>query len=190
MEERRSRLLALGLDLFGERSFDELSVDEIAQAAGISKGLLYHYFPSKRDYYVAVVRFAAERLLEDTAPVDGEASPQALYAGLDLYLEFVDRHGRAYTALVRGGIGSDPEVAEMLEKTRQTFADRILARLVDTPAMPLVRVALRGWIGLVEAASLDWLERRDLPREQLRELLAQMLLAALLAAGAPIPANL
>lgn len=190
VDERRAQLLELGLQLFSDHSYDELGVDDIARAAGISKGLLYHYFPSKRDYYVEVVRRAASELLArtDGAP-HAEVSVEALRGALDAYLDFVDQHARSYVALVRGGIGSDPEVVQLLEATRRTLTERIVSRIsADAPPPLLLRLALRGWIGLVESASLDWLDRREVPREQLRGLLEQMLLATIVAAGVDPPA--
>lgn len=184
VDERRSQLIELGLQLFAERSLDELSIDDIARAAGISKGLLYHYFASKRGYYLEVVRAAAGHLVERTIAAGVDASPAALQDGLDAYLDFVEQNARSFVALMRGGSGSGPEVLQIVETTRQAIADQILSRLGQDPPTPLLRTALRGWIGLVEAASLDWLERRDLPREQLRALCAQLLVAALTAAGA------
>ena len=189
VDERRAQLLELGLQLFSDHSYDELGVDDIARAAGISKGLLYHYFPSKRDYYVEVVRRAAGELLArtDGAP-HAEVSVEALRGALDAYLDFVDQHARSYVALVRGGIGSDPEVVQLLEATRRTLTERIVSRISADAPPPLLRLALRGWIGLVESASLDWLDRREVPREQLRGLLEQMLLATIVAAGVDPPA--
>ncbi len=189
VDERRAQLLELGLQLFSDHSYDELGVDDIARAAGISKGLLYHYFPSKRDYYVEVVRRAASELLArtDGAP-HAEVSVEALRGALDAYLDFVDQHARSYVALVRGGIGSDPEVVQLLEATRRTLTERIVSRISADAPPPLLRLALRGWIGLVESASLDWLDRREVPREQLRGLLEQMLLATIVAAGVDPPA--
>lgn len=189
VDERRAQLLELGLQLFSDHSYDELGVDDIARAAGISKGLLYHYFPSKRDYYVEVVRRAASELLArtDGAP-HAEVSVEALRGALDAYLDFVDQHARSYVALVRGGIGSDPEVVQLLEATRRTLTERIVSRISADEPPPLLRLALRGWIGLVESASLDWLDRREVPREQLRGLLEQMLLATIVAAGVDPPA--
>lgn len=183
VDERRAQLVELGLRLFSERSYDELSVDDIARAAGISKGLLYHYFPSKRDYYVETVRAAAQLLLDRADPSE-QAEPEALLAGLDAYLAFVEEHASAFIALMRSGVGQDAEVAGVVESTRARFAARIAARLgLDSPG-PLLRIALRGWIGACEGASLDWLEHRDLPRDALRDHLAQMLVATLTAAGA------
>ena len=189
VDERRSQLLELGLQLFSDHSYDELGIDDIAKAAGISKGLLYHYFPSKRDYYVEVVRRAAGQLIERTDGASSEeVSIAALRRALDEYLDFVDQHARSYVALVRGGIGSDPEVAQLLEATRRTLTERIVSRISAEAPPPLLQLALRGWIGLVEAASLDWLDRREVPREQLRGLLEQMLLATIVAAGVEPPA--
>lgn len=187
VDERRSQLLELGLQLFSDHSYDELSIDDIARAAGISKGLLYHYFPSKRDYYVEVVRRAAGQLIERTDAASQEVSVEALHGALDAYLDFVDQHARSYVALVRGGIGSDPEVVQLLEATRRTLTERIVSRISADAPPPLLRLALRGWIGLVESASLDWLDRREVPREQLRGLLEQMLVATIMAAGVTPP---
>ena len=184
VDERRAQLLELGLQLFTDHTYDELSIDDIAAAAGISKGLLYHYWPSKRDYYVEVVRRAADHLVERTAEAGVDASPDSLLHGLDAYLDFVDQHARSFTAVMRGGVGSDAEVQTIVEAARTAIADRIISRLgVDAPS-PLLRAALRGWIGFVEAASLDWLARRDLPRDELRALCAHMALAAIMTTGA------
>lgn len=186
VDERRAQLLTLGLRLFGERSYDELSIDDIARAAGISRGLLYHYFSSKRDFYVETVRSAAQQLLDRTDP-ETHVEPEALLVGLEAYLCFVEDHASAYLALMRGGVGQDAEILAVLEATRARFVARILERLGIAAPAPALRIALRGWIGLVEAASLDWLDRRDLPRDELRDLLARLLLATLVATGTPLP---
>lgn len=177
MDERRQQLVALGLELFGERNYDDISIDEIAQRAGISKGLLYHYFPSKRHFYVDTVRAAARQLLEETeVHVEGVAALDALREGLSAYLSYVDRHATAYSALLRSGIGADPEVLEIVEDTRNAFVARLLAGLGVglAEAPPPLRAALRGWVGMVEAASLDWIDHRDLTREQMHDLFFDM----------------
>lgn len=186
VDERRAQLVELGLRLFSERSYDELSIDDIAQAAGISKGLLYHYFSSKRDFYAATVRSAAQSLLARTDPGEG-ADPEALLLALDQYLQFAEEHASAYVALMRSGVGHDADVAAIVEDTREQFVARLAGRLGLAELSPRVRLALRGWVGFVEGSSLDWLARRDLPRDELRDLLAQMLLATLAAVDATPP---
>jgi AcrR family transcriptional regulator len=182
VDERRAQLVKLGMDLFSRRSYDDVSIDELARAAGISKGLLYHYFPTKRDFYVATVKEGAARLLEQTQRATGsipDPKPvQLLHAGLDAYLDYVEAHGPAYAALLQGGIGADPEVARIVDRTRQTFCDRLLEGLPLATPGPLVRTALRGWVGFSEAASLEWIARRYVDRDALRTLLASVLLAA------------
>jgi len=195
-DQRRAQLLALGVQAFSERTYDDVSIDDIAKAAGISKGLLYHYFPTKRDLYLAGLRAtAAELIASTTAATSDMAMPplERMRAGLDAYLDHVSRHARPFVALMRGGIGSDPEVVSVIEGVRATYVERFLEKAEGTPLAglllanrPLVRLAVRGWIGFVEAASLEWLQKKDVEREVLRNMLVDALLASLTigAAGA------
>jgi AcrR family transcriptional regulator len=172
LDERRSQLLALGLDFFSARSYDEVSIDDFAAAAGVSKGLLYHYFPTKRDFYVATIREASRQLLETTLTPEDAPPLERMKDGLDAYLAYVEKHGPAYAALLGGGIGSDPEVSQIVEETRSTFMARLALGIGATAeAHPRLRITLRGWIGFVEAAALDWVAHKDVSRTELRDLL-------------------
>jgi AcrR family transcriptional regulator len=183
-DARREQLVALGGEIFSERPFDEVSIDDIAAAAGISKGLLYHYFPSKRDFYVAVVREAADEMQAVTETDPDLPAIERLSAGLDRYLEYVETHARGFATVLRAGIGSDPEVASIVEDVRSAMAGRILEDLsLDGEPPAGVRIAVRGWVGFAEAASLEWLERREIPRDQLRDLLIKALTGAVGAAA-------
>ena len=183
-DARREQLVALGGEIFSERPFDEVSIDDIAAAAGISKGLLYHYFPSKRDFYVAVVRQAADEMQAVTETDPGLEPLERLSAGLDHYLEYVETHARGFATVLRAGIGSDPEVAAIVEDVRAAMAGRILDDLpIEGEAPPGVRIAVRGWVGFAEAASLEWVERREVTRDELRELLIKALTGAVGAAA-------
>jgi AcrR family transcriptional regulator len=191
-DERRTQLLELGMRLFAERTYDEISMDDLAKEAGVSKGLVYHYFKTKRDFYVAGLREIARDLLEKTTTQSPDLPPlERIKRGLDAYLDHVGAHARAFVALMRGGIGSDPEVASVIEGTRTAYVDRFLNDLAGSPlaAMAtgnqLIRTAFRGWLGFVEAASLDWLSHADVDRVKVRDLLIEMLIATLRAVGAP-----
>ena len=164
-DDRRAQLIAMGLEAFGARSYDEVSIDDLARAAGISKGLLYHYFRTKRAFYVAAVTEAARRLLDETA-TDATSPPlERAVRGLSAYLTFVERHGTAYVTLMRGGVGFDAEVMRVIEGTRAKLIERVLeARGAEDAA---TRLAIRGWIGFVEATSLEWVERRAMNRDEL-----------------------
>ena len=183
-DARREQLVALGVEIFSERPFDDVSIDDIAAAAGISKGLLYHYFPSKRDFYVAVVRHSADEMQAITETDPLLPPIDRLADGLDRYLEYVATHARGFATVLRAGIGSDPEVAAIVEGVRAAMAHRILDDIAPgDPPPPGVRIAVRGWVGFAEAASLEWLERRDLTRDEMRELLIRALTATVAAAG-------
>jgi AcrR family transcriptional regulator len=176
VDERRAQLLALGLELFSQSPYDELKIEVVAERAGVSKGLLYHYFPTKRAFYVEVLRAAANDLLQITA--FDEASPplERAHQGIDAYLRYVETHRVAYVALLRGGVGFDAEVSSVIEGTRTQFLARIIQGMGVAPP-PLWRLALRGWIGFVEAASIEWAANPEVPREELQRLLLASLLA-------------
>jgi AcrR family transcriptional regulator len=105
-DDRRKQLIGIGLRQLTDRPIHELSLDEIAAEAGISRGLLFHYFPTKRDYYTAVVQAAANRLIRQTTP-DPDAPPvEQLAQSLDAYVAFVERRREPYLALFRGAAGA------------------------------------------------------------------------------------
>jgi AcrR family transcriptional regulator len=187
LDARRDAFLATGLAVFSARSYDEVSIDDLAAAAGVSKGLLYHYFPTKRDFYVAALRKAADQLLEETRN-DELLDPAAdLARGIVTYLDFAKRHGAAYLALMRGGIGSDPEVTAVIEQTRATLGARVLERMPEGSVTPLVRVAVRGWIGFVETIAIDWLTDRRIAKAEIVRLACAVLFDAVAQAGVPRP---
>jgi AcrR family transcriptional regulator len=168
----------LGGELFSTRPYDEVSVDDLAAAAGISKGLLYHYFPSKRDLYVATLRRSADELLRATEPDPNLGPLERLEVGVDAYLGHVEDNLVGYASLLRGGIGTDSEVSAVVDETRRVMIDRILADIpLDGPA-PALRLAVRGWIGFVESAGLEWAERREIERDAVRSILVRVLQAA------------
>lgn len=186
-DERRRRLLELGADLFTRHAYDEISMAQIAREAGISKALLYHYFPSKREFYVAGVRAAAAQLREVVEPDPELAPPERLRLSLEAYLDYVEHHAEGYIALMRGGIGSDAEVREIVEESRAVIIDRAIADLpLRSEPTTLLRLAMEGWVGYVEATSLSWLERRTVARERLRELLFNTFLVVV---GAAVQAD-
>ena len=180
-------LLEHGLQLFSTRAYDEIAIDDIAATANVSKGLLYHYFGGKRDFYIEVLRLAARSLLEATAPDPSKSPAMRGIEGLSAYLKFVEEHEPAFTTLVKGGLGTDPEIARIVEHTRLAMVGRLMLELGLHEPRPAFRLALRSWVGGVEAASLDWLEQRDMTREQLVCLLLGQLHGAVLTACALDP---
>jgi len=170
--------------MLSSESPDRVPVDEIAEAAGISRGLLFHYFPTKRDFYVAVAAEAARQLLEVTAPDPALHHMDRLHASLAAYVDYVTENEALYIALVRGVSGSDKQLQAISEQTRAESARRVIEALgLDDPD-PAVRTAVRGWVGFIEETTLDWLHNRDLDRDSLLAVQEQVLVHALEAAVA------
>lgn len=176
-DQRRKQLLELGMRLFGTRAYDEISIDEIAAEAGVSKGLLYHYFGGKRDFYVASVQHAAGCLVGAlTRALDIDARGlDKVRPGLIAYLTFVEDHAEAYSALVTGGLGADPEVSLLVEGTRRLVMEKILWDLGLTQMRPVLQMALRNYLGGVETTASEWLTRRHVSRDMLLEFLTRQL---------------
>lgn len=183
-EPRRERLLEAGARLFAEQRFDRLSMAGIAREAGVSKALLYHYFPNKPAFLLAALDGSLRELADRTSSDPGVAPAVGLARSLDAFLVWVQAHPRAYENLLAAGT-TVPEVASVIDRARDAAADRILAGAVAGEGGPstVLRTAVRGWLGFTEAAIADWLEHGDLGRDELRGLLLGALLGAVTAAG-------
>ena len=185
VDERRRRLLELVADLFARFSYDELSMARIAREAGISKALLYHYFPSKQAYFSATLEQKAAELAALTATHPSLPPAEQLTASLDAFLGWVEQNAAAYGKLVRSA-AAIPEVRELVDRVRDATSQRILDGLAPGGAEPALRTAVRAWLWFMDGAILDWVERRDLSRDRLRGLLLGTLMGAVTASGEPV----
>jgi AcrR family transcriptional regulator len=181
-DDRRDQLLDLGVRLFASRSYEEVAIDDIAREAGVSKGLLYHYFGSKRTFYTEVVRRTAAELLLAVDPDPAASATENIRRGLTHYFKFVSDRADAYLALMHGGLGVDDIIHGILEDIRNQVVSTILTQ-IQGEEEPLARVAARAWIGNVEAAALDWLKHRDVELDALIEMLSVALYTQLAVAA-------
>src|SRR5262245_57212715 len=183
VDERRRRLLALGADVFTRHAYDELSMAAIAREAGISKALLYHYFPSKQAFFQATLEQAAQELGERVRPAPGLPPAEQLAHSLDAFLAWIEENETAYRKLMQS-VASVGEARELVDRVRHDTADLILAGLTggETPP-PELRTAVRGWLWFMDGVCLEWLERRDMERPQVIGLLLGTLLGAITASG-------
>jgi AcrR family transcriptional regulator len=168
VEERRQQLIGVALELFSRRSPDEVSIDEIASAAGISRPLVYHYFPGKLSLYEAALKRAAEDLAgRFVEPQEGPLGRRLLRV-MRRYFDFVEEHGPGFSALMRGGpaVGSSATNA-LIDSVRQAAYEQILShlRITDPPAR--LELVVRSWISLAESTALIWLDGRRIPRAEL-----------------------
>ncbi|KAF5992786.1 MULTISPECIES: TetR/AcrR family transcriptional regulator [Streptomyces] len=185
-EERREQLLSVGARLFSESPYDEVWIEQVAEIAGVSRGLLYHYFPTKRDFFAAVVERESERMLRLTAAVPGTPVREQLSAGLDTFLAYVEAHAHGFRAFHRADAAGDQAVRRVYQRALAAQEQQILAALDADPDVPggiedrpELRIAVRGWLAFTTAVCLEWLRGAELTREQLRDLCARALLGAI-----------
>ncbi|MEU0169892.1 MULTISPECIES: TetR/AcrR family transcriptional regulator [Streptomyces] len=168
VEERRQQLIGVALELFSRRSPDEVSIDEIASAAGISRPLVYHYFPGKLSLYEAALQRASDDLAARfVEPHEGPLGARLLRV-MHRYFDFVDEHGPGFSALMRGGpaVGSSTTNA-LVDSVRQAAYVQILSHLGVTDPPARLELVVRSWISLAESTALIWLDGRRIPREEL-----------------------
>jgi AcrR family transcriptional regulator len=182
VDERRRQIIDAGAGLFVEHSYEEISMRQIAAAAGVSKPLLYHYFPSKIDLFKAAVADAAAQLQALIEPrADGSPGEQ-LSASLDAYLTWIETHAQTWTKLMQSA-ATLPEARGLVEGFRTRTMEMMLVGLTDDAnPSPALRTAINGWLGFMDAAILDWTRTGELSHHQLRELLLTAFGGALMAA--------
>ncbi|MEU9028274.1 TetR/AcrR family transcriptional regulator [Streptomyces sp. NPDC048383] len=168
VEERRQQLIGVALELFSNRSPDDVSIDEIAAAAGISRPLVYHYFPGKLSLYEAALRRAADELAQRfVEPHEGPLGARLLRV-MGRYFAFVDDHGPGFSALMRGGPAAGSSRANaMIDEVRQAAYEQIVSHIgvQDPPAR--LELVVRSWVSLAESTALIWLDGRRIPRAEL-----------------------
>jgi AcrR family transcriptional regulator len=185
-DERREQLIEIGVRMLAKRPLEELSIDALADEAGISRGLLYHYFANKTEFHVAVVKKLAEDLYVITAPTSDDDPMVQLRLSLDAYVSYVVANHATYVALVRAVSSGNPEMLQIYRDARSALVERLFDRvpgldivgIVDSPS---ARLVAHSWAVFVEDLVLAWIaDDAGLSRARLLDHLVGVL-AALLA---------
>ena len=121
--------MAIGLAKIVEKPIQDLSMDDIATEAGISRGLLFHYFPTKTDFYLACIAAAGRRMLRTTAPDESAPGPEQVETVTRLMIEQIERRRDFYLALVHGHGVADPRVSEVMDSVRDGSTERVVVAL-------------------------------------------------------------
>jgi AcrR family transcriptional regulator len=172
--DRRAQLVQIGLELLPTTPVQELTIDEVARRAGISRSLLFHYFATKRDYYTAVTRAAADLMWEHLIPRPGTPPEEQVSGMLDRYVGWVETFRETHLAFVRGAAGGDPWVSEVYEETRSRLVDVALGAL-DLPADALCRQLVLAWFAFTEDLVGQWAREPTMTRPELLDLLRDVL---------------
>jgi hypothetical protein len=180
-DERRRQILVVARRLFSERSYAAVSTSDIAREAGVARGLLHHYFGTKRELYLEVVRAL---VLMPSNPVPLQSGVGGLEVviseSVDRWLEMLGRNRGTWLAAVGAqGLGRDVEIEAILDDAREQAVNRLIAAVEPygaAGASDELRAVVRAYSGLAEAASLEWLHRDRLTRGQVHTLLVKSFL--------------
>jgi len=182
--DRRHELIDAALVLFSARPADEVTLDDVAVQAGVSRALAYRYFGTRAEIYVAAMRTAADRLLALLDPPHDDSPLTRVIEAIHRYFTFVEQHATGFQALLAGHPAAQSgTVGNIVEEVRGALFDRLVEGMGRRQVSPDLRLALRTWIAGAEAAALDWLDHRDLPRRTVEDNVLSLLYAALTVAA-------
>src|SRR3954449_10581647 len=153
VDARRDELISAALELFSDRPPEDISIDDVADAAGASRALVYHYFGGKQELYLAALHSAAQRLSDLLEPPSTGRPIERLAVSLHRYFDFVEDHAAGFVALLRGGPAYRAgEIGEIVDGIRQLLLTRILTEMGIAEPGPVLRLTLRSWLASVETA--------------------------------------
>jgi AcrR family transcriptional regulator len=169
---RREAILAAAEEVFARRGYHGAALEDIAQAAGISKALIYEHFASKRELHASLVNTYVEEIfqrLQASAATD-RPGEERLRGGIDAFLSFVEEHREAWRALFRDA--ADPEVGDVIERV-QAQATAVIAALIaadpDAPPEAAHAIEMHAALlsGAVQSLANWWHDHQDVPRATL-----------------------
>lgn len=177
--ELREKVLAAATRLFLDRPFEEVRIDDIAEEAGVAKGLVFYYFDSKRGVYVAVVESLVDQMVESAAPDPSLPPREREIAAVEGFLRWaVDVEG-VEIILARWSAG-DARTDQLFREALSRVISRMVAAMGDMPGgpgspdavpVPLLSRSIWGWLAFARTTTADWLKTRDTTFEEHRDLL-------------------
>jgi AcrR family transcriptional regulator len=183
-DDRRAQLVEIGLELLPTTPVQDLTIDEVARRAGISRSLLFHYFATKAEYYTAVMNAAAAVLRDHVVPRPGTPLTGQLPGMLDRFVAWVEIYRDSYVAFVRSAHAGDPDIAEVYQDTREQLVEVALAA-VPLPDGVRQRQLVRAWFAFTEDLVLQWTREPTMTRAELLDLIVEVLAGLTVRAESP-----
>ncbi|WP_158888412.1 TetR/AcrR family transcriptional regulator [Amycolatopsis anabasis] len=178
-DERKEQIFACAARLFGERPYTEVSTSDIANEAGVARGLINHYFGTKRELYLAVVRRALTVPHVGVEILPAGSLEERADSAIHWFLDLITSRGQMWlTAITPEGIGRDPDVDRIVEEADQESADLVLEAVGlsrDSEHGKELNALVRAFGGMVKSAGREWLVRGELNRQQVHALLSKSL---------------
>lgn len=179
-DDRRDQLLDIGATLFAGQPYEDVAMEAVAAAAGVSRALLYRYFPTKRDFFAAIFQRASDRLLATTSLDPAEPLADQVLAGLDNHIDYFVANARTLLVANRGALSGDPVVQAIISAELAELRRRMLDAFgLVGPARARASMVLNGWLAFVRAMCVEWLQAPSMPRDELRDLCLRTLTGAL-----------
>jgi AcrR family transcriptional regulator len=157
-EQRREQLLKLGVGMLRHRTLDEISVEAVAERAGISRNLLFHYFSSKLEFHREVMRVACADHLAKTEKDQSLPPRERLRDGLVKFVDYALDNRVAYLSIVRGAGSVDAGVRDIVDGTRTVHTERLLSAVEELhlDRDSNLRLMFRCWVAFAEEAVAQW----------------------------------
>jgi AcrR family transcriptional regulator len=179
-DERRSQLLDIGAREFATRAYEQVRMADVASGAGVSRALVYRYFPAKRDLFAAIYQRAADRLLTSAEFADDVPLAEQVTAGLDAHIDFFAANARTVLAANRGALAGDPAIQAIISEELAVIRQRMLDAIgLQGHQRAVASAALAGWLSFVRAVSVEWLAQQTFSRDELRDMCLRTLASAL-----------
>ncbi|MDY7087684.1 MAG: TetR/AcrR family transcriptional regulator [Actinomycetota bacterium] len=176
-DARRAQILSVAVRLFGERGYAGVSTTDVARAAGVARGLVNHYFGTKKDLYLEVIRVMLTVPEVAIAGLPDGDLPTRVDAIVSWFLDVVSRHSRSWlAAITAGGMAGDADVDRVIAEAVDGAADAVLTAAGLDAANPAQHAMARSYVGLAVSTAREWLQRGVLTRAQVHRLLAATLL--------------
>lgn len=170
-QQRREHLLDTAAALFAEKPYEDVWVEDIAARAGVSRALLYHYFPSKRDLYVAIFERASGRLLARTNPDPKLPLAEQLASGLEAHIQYFADHPFEAVTMNRGALSDDPAIQAIITEELNIVGQRLIEKLVEEGRQrDFAEITVEGWLAFVRAACVKWVQSQNISAVDLSEM--------------------
>ncbi|MEU7798386.1 helix-turn-helix domain-containing protein [Micromonospora arborensis] len=178
--ERRAQILAVAAMLFAARPYDEVLMEDVAERSGVSRALLYRYFPGKRDLFAALYRQASEQLLARTRLDPADTLVEQLIEGLDAHIEYFAENRNTVLAANRV-LAGDLLIQTIIADELDALRERLLGvlPLADNGTREAVSGVLKSWLVFVQVLCLDWLTKQTCTRAELRDVCIGAVLGAI-----------
>jgi AcrR family transcriptional regulator len=179
-QQRREHLLDTGAALFAEKPYEDVLMEDIAAHADVSRSLLYKYYPSKRDLYVAILKRGSDRFLARVSSDPQLPLAQRLAIGLEAHIQSVVDHPFEAVAINRGALSYDPAIQAIIAEELNVVGQRLTNELVaEGRARDATEIAVEGWLAFVRLACVKWIQSQNISRTELTEICLRSLDCAL-----------